>query len=148
MTEAVEQTTEKNKLYVGNLPFSMNEEDIQNICSTCGHVESVVLVRDRETGRSRGFSFVTFRSSEAVERALDTLDGHLISGRAMRISIAQDRKKPANGNHREGPPVRKYHEKICSHCKTRKPTLVGYSEDTLICAECSRAMSKTLNKTF
>lgn len=148
MIETTESTTSTYKLYVGNLPFSMDETDIEGLCATCGEVTSVALIRDRETQRSKGFSFVEFGSKEDMENALERLNGHVIQGRTMRVSVAKERDKPAVGNGKESPLLNTYYEKFCSLCKTRKPVLVGYSEGACVCADCSRAVSKAFNRSF
>lgn len=80
------------KLYVGNLPYSAAEEGLSNLFSQFGTVTSVVLIKDRETGKAKGFGFVEFATEDSANAALQ-LDGSEFGGRALKISIARD--KPA-----------------------------------------------------
>ncbi len=80
------------KMYVGNLPFSSTEEDVRELFSKYGKVESVNLIRDRETGRSRGFCFVEMNNEDA-SKAMDALDGTEFGGRKIRVNEARPRKK-------------------------------------------------------
>ncbi|RAP38956.1 RNA-binding protein [Candidatus Marinamargulisbacteria bacterium SCGC AAA071-K20] len=82
----------ENKIYVGNLPYETTEEDLKNEFSTCGEVERVQLIMDRETGRSKGFAFVTFGAGETLDSALEK-NGADIQGRSMRVNVAQDKPR-------------------------------------------------------
>ena len=84
------------KIYVGNLPFSATEEEITELFSAHGTVHSVALINDRETGRPRGFGFVEV-DDEALQPAIQALDGHEIGGRALRVNEAQDRPRGGGG---------------------------------------------------
>ena len=79
------------KMYVGNLPFQSTEDDIQNLFRQYGKVESVNLITDRETGRSRGFAFVEMSDDDA-KAAMDDLDGTEFEGRKLKINEARPRK--------------------------------------------------------
>ena len=85
------------KLYVGNLPFSMTEEELREIFEQHGSTVSVRVITDRETGRSRGFGFVEFEDESNAEKALQALDGRDMGGRALRVNEAQDRDKDRRG---------------------------------------------------
>ncbi|RMD82096.1 MAG: RNA-binding protein [Candidatus Dadabacteria bacterium] len=80
------------KLYVGNIPYSTTEEDLRDLFGRHGAVESVNVVTDRETGRSRGFAFVEMETAGA-EAAMRALDGTDLSGRTLRVSEAHDRRR-------------------------------------------------------
>jgi RNA recognition motif-containing protein len=86
-----------NRLYVGNLVFHATEDLISQRFATCGNVVSVSIPTDRETGRSRGFAFVEMDSAESAQKAIDSLDGQDLEGRALRVSIAQERKGGGGG---------------------------------------------------
>ena len=90
----------KNKLFVGNLAFSATEADLEQSFGQFGSLEEVKVILDRETGRSRGFAFVTFESEDDAEAAL-SLDGNSLNGRDMRVSIATERPRN-NGPRRDG----------------------------------------------
>ncbi len=82
-------------LYVGNLPFSVSEDELRSLFADYGTVESVRLVMDRETGRPRGFGFVEMADSDAA-RAIQELNGTDFGGRRLRINEAQKRtQKPS-----------------------------------------------------
>jgi len=84
------------KIYVGNLPFSATEEEITALFAEYGTVHSVALINDRETGRPRGFGFVEV-DDEALQNAIQALDGYEMGGRALRVNEAQDRPRGGGG---------------------------------------------------
>ncbi len=84
------------KLYVGNLPWSASEDDIRELFSSIGVIESVSLITDRETGRSRGFAFVEMDRADA-NKAISQLNGQDFGGRPLRVNEAQDRPKRSGG---------------------------------------------------
>ena len=84
------------KLYVGNLPFSATETEINELFSKHGTVHSVALINDRETGRPRGFGFVEM-DDEAATAAISALNGQEMGGRDLRVNEAQDRPKRGGG---------------------------------------------------
>jgi len=84
------------KLYVGNLPFSANEETLRAMFTEYGTVQSLALVNDRETGNPRGFGFVEMSSDDAV-KAMQGLDGKDFEGRQMKVNEAQARERGGNG---------------------------------------------------
>jgi len=86
-----------NRLYVGNLPFHATEDLIQSAFAGCGDVSEVSVVVDRVTGRSRGFAFVEMATAEGAQKAIADLDGHDLGGRAMRVSIAEERRGGSGG---------------------------------------------------
>ena len=73
---------QQNKLYVGNLPFSFSETDLSQAFAQYGSIDEVRLITDRETGRSRGFGFVTFADQSAAESALQ-MNGAAVPGWSM-----------------------------------------------------------------
>jgi RNA recognition motif-containing protein len=84
------------KIYVGNLPFSASEADVRTLFSAHGTVESVSLPTDRETGRPRGFGFVEMSQADAA-RAIQSLNGHDMGGRQLRVNEAQDKPRTGGG---------------------------------------------------
>lgn len=87
----------ENKLYVGNLPFSINEEDLKTFFEEAGEVQSVKIITDRETGRSRGFGFVEMSSADEAQGAISQLDGKEFQGRQLKLSIAKEREAGGGG---------------------------------------------------
>ena len=80
------------KLYVGNLPFSATESEVQDLFAQHGEVHSVNLITDRETGRPRGFGFVEM-DQEAAEAAKSALDGTMFGERNLRVNDAVEPRK-------------------------------------------------------
>lgn len=87
------------KIYVGNLPFSANEDQVRSLFEQHGTVESVALINDRETGRPRGFGFVEMPRADA-QRAIQALNGKDMGGRPLRINEAQERTGGGGGGGR------------------------------------------------
>jgi cold-inducible RNA-binding protein len=88
------------RLYVGNLPFSVTEQDLEDLFSQSGQVESTNIVTDRDTGRSRGFAFVEMDSREAADAAIQALNGYEMDGRSLTVNEA--RPKESRGGSRGG----------------------------------------------
>lgn len=86
----------KLTLHVGNLPFSATEEELRSLFSPHAPVLSVSLVADRETGRPRGFGFVTLDAADA-QPVLDAVGTPSLGGRPLRISVAQERQRIGGG---------------------------------------------------
>lgn len=84
------------KIYVGNLPFSATDQEVEDLFATCGSVKSVALITDRETGRPRGFGFVEMESADA-DKAIAELDGRDFGGRALRVNEAQEKRRDGGG---------------------------------------------------
>ncbi|MFN6964369.1 MAG: RNA recognition motif domain-containing protein [Pyrinomonadaceae bacterium] len=80
------------KLYVGNLPFSTTNQDLNDLFGQVGTVESANVVEDRETGRSRGFAFVEMASQADGENAIAQLDGKEFDGRNLKVNEAKPRE--------------------------------------------------------
>jgi RNA recognition motif-containing protein len=89
------------KLFVGNLPFSATEDSVRTLFEAHGAIESLALINDRETGRPRGFGFIEMSSSDAA-KAMQALNGRDFEGRALKVSEAQAKDRPANGNRNGG----------------------------------------------
>jgi RNA recognition motif-containing protein len=85
-----------SKIYVGNLPFSATEEAVRALFSQHGTVQSVTLINDRETGRPRGFGFVEMSQSDA-SKAIQSLNGHNMDGRPLKVNEAQDKPRGGGG---------------------------------------------------
>lgn len=102
------QQENKKKLYVGNLPWSMTEEDVRAMCEPYGELESVNLITFADSGRSRGFAFVEFVDEESAQRAIDALHDNEVEGRKLFVKIAQpkredgDRPRRSFGGNRGG----------------------------------------------
>ena len=84
------------KIYVGNLPFTTTDAELRTLFSEHGTVESVSLPTDRETGRPRGFGFVEMSQADAA-RAIQSLNGKDLGGRALRVNEAEDKPRGGGG---------------------------------------------------
>ncbi len=83
------------QLYAGNLSYGTNDESLKQVFEQFGEVTSVKIVKDRESGRSRGFGFVEMAAEGAAETAIQSLDNTDLQGRNIRVNIA--RPKKSNG---------------------------------------------------
>jgi RNA recognition motif-containing protein len=86
-----------NRLYVGNLSFNADTETVREAFTSIGEVTDVHVVMDRETGRSRGFAFVTMGTAALAAEAISRMDGAMIDGRALRVNEAEERKSGGGG---------------------------------------------------
>ena len=81
----------EKRLFVGNLPYSIGDDELQAAFADHGTVVSAVVIRDRETGRSRGFGFVEMETQEMAETAQGAVDGTEIDGRRVRVNVAHEK---------------------------------------------------------
>lgn len=81
------------KIYVGNLSFNSTENDLQDMFAAYGPVTDVHLITDRMTGRSKGFGFVTMATPEALQAAIEGLNGKSVDGRPLNVSEARPREE-------------------------------------------------------
>ena len=91
-----------NKLYVGNLPYGIEQQTLHDLFSQCGTVESVSIISDRETGRSKGFGFVEMASDEEAQSAIKELSGKDCEGRPLTVNEARPQRKRFEGGPRGG----------------------------------------------
>ena len=89
-----------NKLYVGNLSFNTTENELQNAFAAHGNVIEAKLMTDRDTGRGRGFAFVTMSTAEEAQSAINALNGASIDGRFVTVNVAKPREERAGGGRR------------------------------------------------
>ncbi len=81
------------KVYVGNLPFSVTQEQLKELFSSFGEISEVTLISDRRTGRSKGFGFVTFADDAAADKAIADMDGKEVEGRNIKVSEARPQER-------------------------------------------------------
>ena len=86
-----------SRLYVGNLPYETSEEDLQTLFAQAGTVETVTVVRDRDTGRARGFGFVEMATDEDAQNAIGQLHEHQFGGRRLTVNEARPQAPRARG---------------------------------------------------
>ncbi|MDD5541569.1 MAG: RNA-binding protein [Acidobacteriia bacterium] len=87
----------ENKLYVGNLSYSVSEADLQNLFAQAGTVSSVTVVTDRDTGRSKGFAFVEMSTQEEAQKAITMFNGTALQDRAIAVNMARPREERGGG---------------------------------------------------
>ena len=85
------------KLYVGNLSWDTNEQGLRDAFTPFGEISDAVVLTDRETGRSRGFGFVTFEDDDAAMEAISKLDGTALDGRNIKVNEAREREPRRGG---------------------------------------------------
>ncbi|MEP0804467.1 MAG: RNA-binding protein [Chloroflexota bacterium] len=85
------------KLYVGNLPYSTVDADLENLFSQAGTVKSAQVIKDRASGRSKGFGFVEMSSAEEAQAAINKFHGQDFGGRALTVNIARPREERPGG---------------------------------------------------
>ncbi|HEX3281975.1 MAG TPA: RNA-binding protein [Pyrinomonadaceae bacterium] len=85
------------KLYVGNLSFETSSNDLENLFAKAGTVQSVSLIEDRETGRSRGFGFVEMQTKEEGDAAIAQFNGTELGGRTLKVNEAKPRENRNSG---------------------------------------------------
>ncbi|MCC8410973.1 RNA-binding protein [Mucilaginibacter sp. UR6-1] len=88
-------------IFVGSLPYQLQEEDLRALFEPFGEVSSAKLIMDRETGRSKGFGFVEMPEDESAQAAIDALNKSEVKGRSIAVSQAEN-KKPSGGGERRG----------------------------------------------
>ena len=84
-------------IYVGNLPYTATEEDITDLFAAYGPVDRVKIITDRETGRSKGFGFVTLGDQSQLNAAIEATDGQDFQGRALRVNASEPKEPRAGG---------------------------------------------------
>ncbi|GJV11862.1 29 kDa ribonucleoprotein A, chloroplastic-like protein [Tanacetum coccineum] len=88
------RSDDTNKLYVGNLAWSVDNLALETLFQEQGNVMEARVVYDRDSGRSKGFGFVTFGSADEVNKAIESLDGVDVDGRSIRVTVAEARQRP------------------------------------------------------
>ena len=90
------------EIYIGNLPYSITEADLEGMFGEFGEIKKVNVITDRQTGRSKGFAFVGFAEADQASAAVDKMNGHEMGGRAIRVNIAEDRRGGGGSGDRGG----------------------------------------------
>lgn len=90
------------KLYVGNLSFQTSSQDLEQLFVGAGAVESVSVITDRDTGRSRGFAFVEMASQAEAEEAIKQFNGKEVDGRSLTVNAARPREEGGRGSGSRG----------------------------------------------
>ncbi|GAB4347826.1 MAG: RNA-binding protein [Immundisolibacter sp.] len=87
---------QQNKLYVGNFPYSATEDDLRALFEQYGQISDLAMIMDRDTGRPKGFAFITFATAKAAESALEQ-NGRDLNGRPLRVNMAMERASRSAG---------------------------------------------------
>lgn len=82
----------ENKLYVGNLSYSTTEDDLRDLFAQAGSVQSVALIKDRDSGRSKGFAFVEMSTADEAQKAIEQFHGQDFQGRPLTVNVARPRE--------------------------------------------------------
>lgn len=90
------------KLYVGNLPYTISEDDLRALFSGAGTVTSVTLIKDRDTGQSKGFAFIEMGSQTEAEQAIKTLNGTSLGNREIKVNIARPPEERTSYGYNKG----------------------------------------------
>lgn len=90
------------KLYVGNLSYNVTEEQVRELFSQAGEVDSVALITDRETGRAKGFGFVEMNTEEGSKEAIRRFNGYTLDNRNLTVNEARPREERSGGGYRGG----------------------------------------------
>lgn len=90
------------KIYVGNFSFSMTEQELRSLFEPYGAIESASVATDRDTGRSRGFGFVSMPNDDEAEKAMAALNGRDSGGRALTVNEARPQAPRSGGGFRDG----------------------------------------------
>ena len=83
----------KNKLYVGNLPYSLDSDQLRNLFAEFGEITEARVITDRHSGRSKGFGFVEFTNEEDAQKAIDAMSGKDVEGRNLVVNVARPMEK-------------------------------------------------------
>lgn len=91
---------EKNKLFIGSLPWSMTNETLKELFTQYGEISECIIINDRDTGRSKGFGFITFVKEEDAQKAIE-MNGKEIEGRTIVVNFAKPREERTGGFRRD-----------------------------------------------
>ncbi len=86
----------ESKIYVGNLPFSATGEELHDLFSKAGSVQSAEVIMDRMSGRSKGFGFVKMTTQEETDKAIQMFNGYLMGKRELRVNVARPKEEGRN----------------------------------------------------
>ncbi len=90
------------KLYVGNLSFSTTEDELRTLFAQAGAVAEVALIKDRDTGSSKGFAFVTMGTQKEAEAAIKQFNGYSLGNRQLKVNTARPREESSSNNRSGG----------------------------------------------
>jgi cold-inducible RNA-binding protein len=137
-----------NKIYIGNLPYTVSVQELEQLFSNCGTVVNVHIPADKDTGRPRGFAFVELSSQEEVENAISDYDNSIIGGRNIKVTEALEK----TGKDTSHEPSRKSYAKelgtgeciLCGTVDTIYGVETGGSYSSGVCSFCISSLSKAV----
>ncbi len=91
---------QQNKIFVGNLPWSIKNDQLRELFSSFGEITEAIVIEERRTGRSKGFGFVTFATAESAQAAVQEMHEKEVEGRKIVASIARPREERPQGEYR------------------------------------------------
>ena len=91
-----------NKLFVGGLSFDTDDSGLRAAFESFGDVQEAKVITDRDSGRSRGFGFVTYNNGDEAQKAIEAMNGSELDGRNLRVDVAQDKSRGGGGGGRGG----------------------------------------------
>ena len=91
-----------NKLFIGGISFNTTESKLNDAFATFGAIEDLVIIKDRDTGRSKGFGFITFATQQSAEEAIKEMDQKVLDDRTITVKAAQDKKRDGGGDRGRG----------------------------------------------
>lgn len=124
-----------NKLYIGNLPFQLPEEELKTLFNSCGTVTSIHIPTDRESGKPRGFGFIEMETQEQATYAITQLNDAMIGGRSIRVNHAVEKNIPNK------PYAKKLYTGLCNSCGS-PDTLYGFKKGQGLCVSCITSLFK------
>jgi RNA recognition motif-containing protein len=110
----------ETKLYVGNLSYATTEDDLRQLFSQSGSVASVELIKDRDTGRSKGFAFIEMGNQSESEKAISTFNSYTLDNRQIKVSIARPREERPHGGWYADSSTPQYRSKSSGNPKRRR----------------------------
>jgi len=114
------------KLYVGNLTYGTTEADLQTLFAASGTVKSVQIIKDRDSGQSKGFGFVEMTTQEEAQNAIKALNGKEVDGRALTVNLAKPREERGGGGRGGSVYLRHPGGGVTSNARRRALLLFGY----------------------
>lgn len=109
----------EKKLYVGNLSYATTQDELQELFSQAGTVASVELIKDRDTGQSKGFAFIEMSNQSEAEKAISTFNGYRLGNREIKVNIARPREERPRGSWYTDVPKKNYDNRNRKNTKRR-----------------------------
>jgi RNA recognition motif-containing protein len=92
----------ENKIYVGNLSFATTEDELRELFAQAGTVSSVALIKDRDTGQSKGFAFIEMANQTDAENAIRMFNGKAVGSRELKVNMARPKEERGSGGYNKG----------------------------------------------